>query len=143
MGATTGLEYLHSCGIIHGDLKGVSAQHYCKVGSDLDDIKGNILVDSEYSARLADFGLAMIIGKSTVGSTTGGHEIPGTTRWMAPELLYPEKYGFPSNCQEWLPSKGTDIYALGMVILEACAPTELPLKHLTMSLVGLNRKTTI
>jgi len=124
IGAITGLEYLHSCGIIHGDLKGVSAQPYCMVGPDLDYTKANILVDSECSARLADFGLAMIIDESTVGFTTGGDEIQGTTRWMAPELLYPEQYGFPSNCQKWLPSKGTDIYALGMVILEVHTPAE-------------------
>ena len=66
----------------------------------------------------------MITDESTVGSATGGHETRGTTRWMAPELLYPEHYGFPSDCQKRLPSKGTDIYALGMTVLEVCVPIE-------------------
>ena len=64
----------------------------------------------------------MIIDESTTGSTTGGHGVRGTTRWMAPELLYPEHFGFHKDCQKRLPSKGTDIYALGMTILEVCMP---------------------
>ena len=94
-----------------------------KVIFDLDDIKINILVDSKCSACLADFGLAMIIDESTVGSTIGGHELRGTTQWMAPELLLPEEYGFGDH-QTRLPSTGTDIYALGMTILEVCVSTE-------------------
>jgi len=90
-----------------------------------DYIKANILVDSTRrgSARLADFGLAIIIDESTVGSTTGGRELRGTTRWMAPELLLPEEYGFSDDWQRRLPSTGTDIYALGMTILEVCMCT--------------------
>jgi len=86
--------------------------------SDLDHTKANILIDPGYSARLADFGLTTIIDESTSGSTPSGHELRGTTRWMAPEFLYPEHFGFPRNCQKRLPSKSTDIYALGMTILE-------------------------
>ena len=81
-------------------------------------------MDAGCSARLADFGLAMIIDESTVGSATGGHGTRGTTRWMAPELLYPEHYGFPEDCQKRLPSRGTDNYALGMTVLEVYVATE-------------------
>jgi serine/threonine protein kinase len=122
MGAATGLEYLHGRNIIHGDLKGVSGHIRRKVWSDLDHVKVNILIDSTHSARLADFGLAMIIDESTVGSTTGGHGPRGTTRWMAPEILYPEHFGFSKDCRRRLPSTSTDIYALGMTILEVRAP---------------------
>ena len=89
-----------------------------------DRIKANILIDSAYSARLADFGLAMVIEESTMKSTTGGHEIRGTTRWMAPEMLLPEEYGFSGEYLRRLPSTSTDIYALGMTILEVCMSTE-------------------
>ena len=89
-----------------------------------DYIKANVLVNSMGSALLADFGLAIIIDESTVGSTTGGREIRGTTRWMAPEMLLPEEYGFSDDWQRRLPSTGTDIYALGMTILEVCVSTE-------------------
>lgn len=79
-------------------------------------------MDSRSSARLADFGLSMIIDESTIGSVNGGHGARGTTRWMAPELLYPEHFGFSGDCQKQLPSKSTDTYALGMTILEVCMP---------------------
>ena len=125
MGAATGLDYLHSRGIVHGDLKGVSGHTRHAAGSNLHNTKANILIDSGCSARLADFGLAMIIDGSTTGSTTGGHEPRGTTRWMAPEMLLPELYGFSKDCQRRLPSTGTDTYALGMTSLEVSVSTEL------------------
>jgi serine/threonine protein kinase len=43
----------------------------------------------------------------------------GTVRWSAPECLDPEKFGFGRNSRKRLPSKSTDIYALGMTIYEA------------------------
>ena len=130
VGATTGLEYLHGRNIVHGDLKGVSDHIWCEVGSDLDRVKANVLIDSRCSVRLADFGLAMIIDESTVGSTTGGYELRGTTRWMAPEMLFPEKFGYTGkDCLKRLPSTGTDIYALGMVVLEVPMPKEWLSKH--------------
>jgi len=72
-------------------------------------------VDSSYCARLADFGLAMVIDESTAGYTHSGE---GTTRWMAPELLFPENFGFTDKLAKRLPNKSTDIYAIGMTILE-------------------------
>ena len=38
----------------------------------------------------------------------------GTIRWMSPELLYPERFGFGDS----RPTKASDCYALGMVIYE-------------------------
>jgi len=126
VGAAAGLEYLHGCGIVHGDLKGVSANIRHSVGSaNLDPTKGNVLIDLMYSARLADFGLAKIIDESTIGSTTGGHGPRGTTRWMSPEMLLPEEFGFSGKFQ-CLPSMSTDVYALGMTILEARVSIEWP-----------------
>lgn len=96
--------------------------YLCKAGSDPGYKKANVLIDSGNSARLADFGLTTIIDDSTVGSTTGGRGLQGTARWMAPELLQPERFGFPDRKR--LPSKGTDVYALGMTILEVRTSTE-------------------
>lgn len=77
----------------------------------------NILIDSNCRARLADFGLAKVIDESAAGSTAD-NGMRGTTRWMAPELMNPEEFGFTSECKIRLPSRGTDVYALGMTILE-------------------------
>ena len=120
MDAARGLEYLHNNNIVHGDLKGVSGQVRLKVGPDLSCSKANILIDPMYSARLADFGLATVIDESTAGSTTGGRGTKGTTRWMAPEMLHPDLFDFLGDMHKQLPSKSTDIYALGMTILEVC-----------------------
>jgi serine/threonine protein kinase len=67
---------------------------------------------------LADFGLAVVIDESTSGSTDDNCGMRGTVRWMAPELMYPEKFGFTGECRKRLPSRSTDTYALGMTILE-------------------------
>ena len=86
--------------------------------------QANILIDSEGCARLADFGLAVISEESTTGNTADNHGMRGTVRWMAPELLLPENYGFTGKPRKQLPSQSTDIYAIGMTILEVgiCFP---------------------
>lgn len=55
-----GMRFLHASKILHGDLKAA-----------------NVLVDSRYRAKVADFGLSQ---RKEVGGT-------GTPYWMAPELL--------------------------------------------------------
>ena len=142
MDATRGLEYLHSQNIVHGDLKGVSSCVQLKVGSDPRGTKANVLIDSTYSARLADFGLTTIIDESTVGSATGGRGFKGTTRWMAPEILHPDNFEFSGEMQKQLPSKSTDIYALGMTILEVRIPQKA-LEILFTSMAGVDRNTAV
>jgi len=78
---------------------------------------------------LGDFGLAVIVDETTSRTTTIGEEPKGTTRWMAPELLLPEEFGFTGKFKKQLPSKDTDIYAIGITILEVSAHPS-PLKIL-------------
>ena len=77
-------------------------------------IKANILIDKGGNARLADFGLLTIVSDPTHPETTTTSGGAGTVRWMSPELLDPEEFGF-KNAR---PTKQSDCYALGMVILE-------------------------
>ena len=77
-------------------------------------IKANILIDNDGHARLADFGLITIVSDSTNTTTSSSTNSGGTTRWMSPELFYPEKFGLKDNRR----TKESDCYALGMVILE-------------------------
>ena len=80
----------------------------------------NILINSEGRACLANFGLA-VITEETNSSEVGpnSYKTGGTIRWMAPEILSPDRYGYNKRARGKLPSKSTDIYALGMTILEA------------------------
>ncbi|KAF8608136.1 kinase-like protein [Ceratobasidium sp. AG-I] len=81
--------WLHGKKLVHGDLKGA-----------------NILMSEDGIPKLTDFGLAIMQEEILNFSTTfqGG----GTMRWMAPELFLEN----PAR------SYKTDVYALGMTILE-------------------------
>ena len=82
--------------------------------SDVPFTKVNIMIDNDGNARLADFGLLTIVSDSTHAETTTTSEGSGTIRWMSPELLDPEEFGSKNG----RPTKESDCYALGMVILE-------------------------
>ncbi|KZT07864.1 kinase-like protein [Laetiporus sulphureus 93-53] len=97
VGIATGLEYLHSKDIVHGDLKGA-----------------NILIDDNGVPRLADFGLATVVYRMQTVNTASESHRGGTYRWMAPELFDPEKFGLPHV----RPSKESDVYGLAMVMWE-------------------------
>ncbi|KAJ6479207.1 kinase-like domain-containing protein [Mycena vitilis] len=87
-----GLQYLHSRGIVHGDLRGV-----------------NILIQEDWSACLADFGLSAF--SDATASVTSNRA--GSTYWMAPELLAPERFGGSSSR-----TPASDVYAFACVCIE-------------------------
>lgn len=64
---------------------------------------------------MADFGLARIMEVDE----SNGPGVGVSIRWMAPEIIDPDRYGYTKRFQRKLPSKSADIYALGMTILEA------------------------
>jgi len=99
-GVADGLQYLHSKGVVHGDLKGA-----------------NILVASDAHPVLADFGLSANEAQKTQGQTTT-HAFAGTVRWMAPERLDPEQYGLNGRTSRTFAS---DVYSFGMTIFEIYA----------------------
>ncbi|KAJ7233204.1 kinase-like domain-containing protein, partial [Mycena rebaudengoi] len=89
-----GLEYLHSRNIVHGDLRGA-----------------NILINDKWSACLADFGLTSL---SDATAATHSSNRNGSVRWMAPELLAPDRFGHLKFSR----TPASDIYAFGCVCLE-------------------------
>ena len=77
---------------------------YCTIDDDTERCcKVNILIDSECRARLADFGLAAIVGETTSRTTAADGKLKGTIRWMAPELLFPDIFGFTGKFAKQLP----------------------------------------
>ncbi|KAF9789361.1 kinase-like domain-containing protein [Thelephora terrestris] len=99
--AASGLEYLHSLGIVHSDVN-----------------PGNILIDDDGSACLGDFGITAVITDPSVvepGSTTTSKA--GVVRYMAPELLHPSQF----NLKNSNPTKESDIYSLAVTSYEVLA----------------------
>ena len=77
-------------------------------------MKANILIDQNGHARLADFGLLVIVSDPAYFTVSSSAPAGGTMRWMSPELLDPEQFGLDDS----RPTKESDCYALGMVIYE-------------------------
>ena len=67
---------------------------------------------------MADFGLATIVDETTNRTTVADGKLKGTIWWMAPELFYPDRFGFIGKLVKQLPSKDMDIYVIGVTILE-------------------------
>lgn len=103
-----GLEYLHSCNVIHGDLKGVRGCCKLRFTAGLTSGQLDILVDDSGRARIADPGLAMI-AKDLSSFPSASHHHGPIPQWPAPEVLEEGNYG-----------KEADIFSFAMVAVEVC-----------------------
>ena len=95
-----------------GTSKGcVSVPHNYPPAGGLPDPQANILINNSGHACLMEFCLSRIVtDQSNSSSLISG----GTIRWMSPELLDPDQFGF----EDGRPTKESDCYALGMVVYE-------------------------
>lgn len=109
-----GLEYLHTEGILHRDLKA-----------------DNILLDKTGTCKISDFGISKKSGKSrqlsslmyfithfqfssteNIYGNDPAASMQGSVFWMAPEVIRPEGQGYSAKI---------DIWSLGCVVLEMLA----------------------
>ncbi|HEU4810693.1 MAG TPA: protein kinase, partial [Nocardioides sp.] len=103
------LAYAHAQGVVHRDVK-----------------PANVLLGPKGRTKLADFGIARLIG-DTVRHTQTGHAI-GTAAYLAPEQVRGDEI-----------TPAVDVYSLGLVLLEALTgeraypgtPTESALARLS------------
>ncbi|OAX34441.1 kinase-like protein [Rhizopogon vinicolor AM-OR11-026] len=94
---TAGLQYLHVNNVIHGDLTGP-----------------NVLIYSDGTACLADFGLSIVYSEvTTTSATSWTSSFHSNIRWLAPEL-----FGDPEDKPPVRPSKHSDIYSFGAIMLQ-------------------------
>jgi len=96
------LQYAHGEGIVHRDIK-----------------PENILIDHRGRVKIADFGLAKLVGDEKSDPTlTGTRQVMGTLRYMAPEQMESSR-----NVDH-----RADIYSLGVVFYEMLTG-ETPIGH--------------
>jgi len=94
------LEYAHEEGIVHRDIK-----------------PENVLLDKKGRVKIADFGLAKLLGRTPIDVTlTASHQVMGTLHYMAPEQIQK-----PLSVDH-----RADIYSLGVVFYELLTG-ELPI----------------
>ncbi|KAL9237475.1 hypothetical protein vseg_012018 [Gypsophila vaccaria] len=101
-----GMNYLHNCSppVIHRDLK-----------------SSNLLVDKNWSVKVADFGLSRVKRETYLTTKTG----KGTPQWMAPEVLRNERS-----------DEKSDLYSFGVILWEL-ATQKIPWEHLNaMQVIG-------
>ncbi|XP_074281536.1 uncharacterized protein LOC141606347 [Silene latifolia] len=101
-----GMNYLQNCNppIVHRDLK-----------------SSNLLVDKNWSVKVADFGLSRVKHETYLTTKTG----KGTPQWMAPEVLQSDR----SN-------EKSDLYSFGVILWEL-ATQKIPWENLNaMQVIG-------
>lgn len=110
--AASALRFLHRHGLLHRDLK----PQNLLLASDSQD--------GRLRAKITDLGIA-----SVIGADPGAGTVAGTAAYVAPEQV-----------EGGDPTEATDVYALGLVLLEALTGhIEFPGRHTTTVLARLDR----
>jgi len=103
-----GLEHAHARGLIHRDLK-----------------PANVLFDDEGVAKIADFGIARLVGSGTLTETG---TLLGTAAYISPE----QAQGLPATAASDVYSFGVILYRMlaGRLPFESESPIELARMHI-------------
>ncbi|POM71191.1 LOW QUALITY PROTEIN: Serine/threonine protein kinase [Phytophthora palmivora] len=101
LGAALGVQYLHARGVVHGDLKG-----------------NNIVIGSDKKAKVTDFGLSAI-----AKNENDPPQISAALHWVAPECFSGSNGNSAAQAKTG-PTFASDVYSLGMCIVEALRVVE-------------------
>ncbi|MEO9226522.1 MAG: serine/threonine-protein kinase, partial [Gemmatimonadaceae bacterium] len=115
------VQHAHTKLILHRDLK-----------------PANMLVASDGSVKLLDFGVAKLLGQ-TDGAGNGA---AGTVTLLGTRALTPE-YASPEQLRDDPVSTGSDVYSLGVVLYELLAgrrPYEIPTRSARAALQAIERE---
>ncbi|MEU6730457.1 serine/threonine-protein kinase [Nonomuraea wenchangensis] len=93
----------HDAGLIHRDVK-----------------PENLVLCPNGMVKVIDFGVATTLGAGEFSTITGPGQIPGSARYMAPELLE----GEPA-------SRASDLYTVGCLLYELCTGSR-PFQHVDL-----------
>ncbi|KAF4597142.1 hypothetical protein EYR40_007593 [Pleurotus pulmonarius] len=104
----SGLSYLHSSSVIHGDLTG-----------------SNVLLDESAKSCICDFGLSTLIAE--VQDTSSNSCVTGAVRWTAPELYKVDQDQDGTAAPR--PTVYSDIFSYGRVVLQTLSG-EIPYHYL-------------
>ncbi|KAF8552984.1 hypothetical protein OG21DRAFT_1604384 [Imleria badia] len=99
----SGLQYLHSRSVVHGDLSG-----------------SNVLIRENGRAYISDFGLSMLLTELGESTFATSFHARGTLRWTAPELLdleVPED-DMEEESPRVAPTTQSDVYSFGCIMLQ-------------------------
>ncbi|GLT65917.1 hypothetical protein SLA2020_383170 [Shorea laevis] len=112
--AARGVEYIHEhtkTHYVHRDIK-----------------SSNILLDGSFRAKISDFGLAKLVGKTGDGKATAT-KVVGTFGYLAPEYL-----------SDGLASAKSDVYAFGVVLFEIISGKEAVIRSEGTSMKNSERR---
>ncbi|KAL0061362.1 hypothetical protein AAF712_011820 [Marasmius tenuissimus] len=109
-----GLTFMHTLGIVHGDLKG-----------------NNVLVNENLQACLSDFGLSTMHHTNTMTPRIDSIIAGGSLRWSSPEQLSDGGVA---------PNTSSDVYSFGVLVWEMIT-CRIPYDHLTNDALVLGKVT--
>jgi len=119
-GVATGLKYLHSNDVVHGNLGPVCGGSSVGFTIGLTCVQPNILVDDSGRVRITDFGLAtMPRGPNSQRAFVDDQTVP----WTAPEILN----------DRGTYSKEADVFSFAMVMVEVRQMDYRPLSLSSLS----------
>ncbi|KAJ7933915.1 kinase-like domain-containing protein [Mycena leptocephala] len=97
----TGLAYVHSRNVVHGDLNG-----------------SNVLISNEGYTVLSDFGLSRTLEQRT-GYTTSTYSAAGSLNWLSPELV---RFWFQTQ-EARVKTLASDVWAFACTVYELLTDT--------------------